>query len=516
MLTIAVTSAGQVQHLEHAGGPVEFGRGPRRQAPRIVIDARYVSRDQLRLEELPDGRVRVENLSHKNEVTLADGMPLPTGARRDFGVPLQLHIGDTRIDVDRGPSDAFDAQSLQTVALPVGRAGGQDWGRVLSELGEAPAPEVLAHWLETIIGLQRPAAGPAELYEHTARALVELIGLDQGLVLVRRDQAWAVAASHAADPAGSVRFSKTLVAHAAAQRCTVYQGLQAWAARTMSVGDLGGMVVSPVFGVDDEVVGVLYGGRKQRGPLPCAIRPLEAQIVQLLAAAVGANLARLAAVRTRVQFEQFAPPELVRELERQPALLEGRTQEVTVLVSDLRGFTALTERLGAETTFRLVRDVMERLSERIIAEGGVIVDYAGDGILAMWNAPVPQEDHAARACRAALAMLGEVEGLNVRWEATAGGPLRLGIGVNTGPAHVGNTGSSRRLKYGPHGHTVNLASRVQTATKALGVPLLVTAATQKRLPAAFVARPRDPVALPGVAEEVVLYELSVAADMTDH
>jgi adenylate cyclase len=275
------------------------------------------------------------------------------------------------------------------------------------------------------------------------------------------------------------------------------------------------MVVSPVFGVDDEVVGVLYGGRRQHGPQPCAIRPLEAQIVQLLAAAVGANLARLAAVRTRVQFEQFFSPELVRELERQPALLEGRTQEVSILVSDLRGFTGLSERLGAETSFRLVRDLMERLSERIITEGGVIVDYAGDGILAMWNAPVPQEDHAVRACRAALAMLGELAGLNAQWAATAGAPLQLGIGVSTGPAHVGNTGSSRKLKYGPHGYTVNLASRVQMATKTLGVPLLVTAATRERLPAVFVARLRPPMALPGVAEEVVLCELSGEADITD-
>ena len=148
---------------------------------------------------------------------------------------------------------------------------------------------------------------------------------------------------------------------------------------------------------------------------------------------------------------------------------EGRTDEVTVLFSDLRGFTALSERLGPQKTCRMFRDMMERLSERIVEHGGVIVDYAGDGILAMWNAPVKQADHAARACRAGLAMLGELPALNSRWGEVAAGSLALGIGINTGEALVGNTGSLRKFKYGPHGPPVNLASRVQDATKETGI-----------------------------------------------
>ena len=151
---------------------------------------------------------------------------------------------------------------------------------------------------------------------------------------------------------------------------------------------------------------------------------------------------------------------------------------MTILVSDLRGFTTIVERTDARTTCQLVRDLMERLTERIAEQGGVIVDYAGDGILAMWNAPVPQPNHPVLACRAALAMLGELPALNKIWEPVIGVPLRLGIGINTGSARVGNTGSSRKLKYGPHGHTVNVASRVQAATKNLGVQLLITDTTR--------------------------------------
>src|SRR5262249_4605879 len=200
-------------------------------------------------------------------------------------------------------------------------------------------------------------------------------------------------------------------------------------------------------------------------------------------------------------------PELVRELERDPNLLEGRSQEVTVLFSDLRGFTKLSLELGPQVTCRLLRDMMERLTEHIVSHGGVIVDYAGDGILAMWNAPSPQPDHALRACSAALDMLGMMTDLNERWRETAGGKLALGIGINTGIAQVGNTGSSRKFKYGPHGHTVNLASRVQDATKKLGLPLLITEATRASLSPDMAVRRLGKVRLPGVHDPVVLFEL---------
>ena len=144
---------------------------------------------------------------------------------------------------------------------------------------------------------------------------------------------------------------------------------------------------------------MLYGTRPQNVLGTGRISPLEAQVVQLLAGAVSVHLARSAALRTRVQFEQFFSRELVRELERDPNLLEARDQESTVLASDLYDFTPLGERLGARVTCRLIREVLEQLSGRIAEQGGVIVDYAGDGILAMWNAPAAQADHALRACR---------------------------------------------------------------------------------------------------------------------
>ena len=328
-------------------------------------------------------------------------------------------------------------------------------------------------------------------------------------MLLRRDGGWSIAGSAAANDRVSVHYSRTLLEHVAGQRRTFYQDLNQLRSDAMSLANIESAVVSPVFGLQGEVVGVLYGARTQEGLVSRGgIEPLEAQLVQLLAAAAGANLARSLAARTRIQFEQFFSPELVRELKRNPKLLEGRFEEVTVLFSDMRGFTALSQRLGAEMTCRMMRDMMEQLSSRIVEHGGVIVDYAGDGILAMWNAPAHQADHATRACRAALAMLAELPAVNARWAQEIEGPaLALGIGINTGEAQVGNTGSSRKMKYGPHGHTVNLASRVQDATKHLGVPLLVSDRTRRDLPGSFLIRRLGQVRLPGVQEPIVLHEV---------
>jgi adenylate cyclase len=215
---------------------------------------------------------------------------------------------------------------------------------------------------------------------------------------------------------------------------------------------------------------------------------------------------RLAAVR------QFFSPGLAEQLERNPDLLEGRNQEVTILVSDLRGFSQLAERLGPQQTCRFIRDMMERLSNRVVEHDGLIVDYAGDGILAMWNAPISQEGHAERACRAARGMLAEIPNLESDWRHVVRGRLVLGIGINTGFAQVGNTGSTRKFKYGPHGHTVNLASRVQELSKYLKTPLVITAETRSQLRSDFPSRRLGKVNLAGMVNPVEVHELSQATD----
>src|SRR5439155_2452425 len=134
------------------------------------------------------------------------------------------------------------------------------------------------------------------------------------------------------------------------------------------------------------------------------------------------------------------------------------------------------------------------------------------------NAPVDQPDHAALACRAALAMLAELPAINSTWQETLGITVGVGVGVNTGPAMVGNTGSSYKFKYGPLGHAVNLASRVEGATKQLKVPILLTGSTRALLGDDFALRRLCKVRVVGIHEPVDLYELcgtACAAEWAD-
>jgi adenylate cyclase len=513
MLIVTVKGPQQNQQVRHETGPIEFGRGPQHQARRLQLEDPYASRDHLRAEELPDGKVRLENLSKNKPVLVANGPSIPTGASLILGPPLRLTVGQTEVVLSRDQEERPDPvvpDSLLTIVAP---ARGPFRPRP-DALGDAPSPENLTQWLERVIQLLNPAGGDPDFHKQVARALVDMVGLDLGMVLNYRDGAWSIAAVHATDDRCSPTFSRTLLQRVLAERRTFYQNLAALVDLTASMAGLESVVASPVFGLHDDVTGALYGVRLFQGRGLVSVKPLQAQLVQLLAAAVGANQARTAALRTRFQFEQFFSPELVRRLERDSALLEDRTQDVTILASDLRGFVRLGEKLGAQTTCRLIRDMMEHLSEWIVQFGGAIVDYAGDGILAMWNAPEKQEDHAERACRAALAMLGEMPGLNARWQDTVGNPLQLGVGLNTGPALVGNTGSSRKFKYGPHGHTVNLASRVQDATKRLGAGILISTSTLQQVPGLFLTRPAGPVEIAGIQEPVLLYELQGAVEQT--
>jgi adenylate cyclase len=248
------------------------------------------------------------------------------------------------------------------------------------------------------------------------------------------------------------------------------------------------------------------------------ITPLEAQWVQLLAAAVSAGLARkeqeAAAARNRARFEQFFSPELADELERNPSLLEGATRDITIFFSDIRSFSRISEVLPARDLFRFVGDVMDRLTECILQFKGVIIDYYGDGVAAMWNAPTDLANHAELACRAAMAMQEEAVRLNETWQEVIGMPLKFGIGIHTGTAEVGNAGSSRRLKYGPRGHAVNLAARVEGATKQMGVPVLITGATRAALGKDFATRRLCSVRVVGMEESVALYELYCGTPQT--
>ncbi|NNE91115.1 MAG: response regulator [Verrucomicrobiales bacterium] len=228
----------------------------------------------------------------------------------------------------------------------------------------------------------------------------------------------------------------------------------------------------------------------------------------LLMARLNASLEKK---RLREQLlEQTFPKELARELARNPdpTKLEGRNADVTVLFCDIRSFSTISERLGPTQTIGWLGGVMGIFSDCIMDNGGVLVDYAGDEVVALWGAPKEQPDHAEMACNAALEIQACLPELNKKWEPIVNAKTRVGIGINTGEALVGNIGTHRKFKYGPLGTTVNLASRVQGATKYLRTPLLITGETQKQLSWGFNTRRLCRVRVNNINEPVELYEIA--------
>jgi adenylate cyclase len=273
-------------------------------------------------------------------------------------------------------------------------------------------------------------------------------------------------------------------------------------------------IAAPILSVEGEVVGALYGERRRSttaGFLP-RIDRLEAMLIELLASGVAAGLARQAhqsaALAAEVRFQQFFTPELARHLAARPDLLAGQESEITVLFADIRHFSRLSDKLGPGKTVKWINHVMEALSDCVHEQAGVLVDYIGDELMAMWGAPESQTDHAARAVRAALGMFDVLPELNEQWSIELGEPMDLGIGINSGVAQVGNMGSARKFKYGPLGGMVNLASRIQGLNKYLRSRLLVSKETWSRLGPERVGRRIGFVRVVNIEAPVELYELA--------
>ena len=235
-------------------------------------------------------------------------------------------------------------------------------------------------------------------------------------------------------------------------------------------------------------------------------RPIR---TELLFARLNASLEKKH-LREKV-FEQHFTPDLARELARNPdpMKMQARQAEVSVLFCDIRGFSTLSEQLGPAQTIDWLSGVMGEFSTIVIEHGGVLVDYTGDELMAMWGAPNEQPNHADLACRAAIGIMNSLDGLNHKWQPIVGAKTQVGIGINTGEALVGNVGTHRKFKYGPLGTVVNLASRVQGATKFLKSPLLVSGNTAEQLPDDTKTRRLCQVRVQNIHTSVDLHELEL-------
>jgi adenylate cyclase len=209
--------------------------------------------------------------------------------------------------------------------------------------------------------------------------------------------------------------------------------------------------------------------------------------------------------RVRDLLGKVVDPAVAEELLSKDLELGGEEREVSILFSDIRGFTALSERHQPAQLLDLLNRYLTHMSGAIEAEGGVVDKYIGDAVMALFGAPLGHGDDAPRAIRAALAMGRELLELNRELAAQGLPEIATGIGINTGLVVAGNMGSARRLNYTVIGDNVNLASRIEGLTRFYGVPLIVSESTAAAAPG-FRYRELDLVRVKGKQEPVRIFE----------
>jgi adenylate cyclase len=212
--------------------------------------------------------------------------------------------------------------------------------------------------------------------------------------------------------------------------------------------------------------------------------------------------------RVRSAFGQYLSPEVIRRLLTNPRLVEARKTNVSVMFSDIRGFTTISEKLDAQDLALFLNEYLSDMTRIVFKHQGTLDKYIGDAVMAFWGAPFEERDHAARSCAAALEMMERVRTLQKKWEAEGKPHLAIGIGLNTGVASVGNMGSSLRLGYTALGDSVNLTSRLEGMNKEYGTNILVTESCYEAAKSAgFVFRELDLIRVKGKLQPVTIYEL---------
>jgi adenylate cyclase len=218
----------------------------------------------------------------------------------------------------------------------------------------------------------------------------------------------------------------------------------------------------------------------------------------------------------RKSFSQYLSPGVIDLIEEDPEKYirpGGEMKELTVMFSDIRSFTTLSEGLSPDDLVHLLNEYFGAMTEIIFSHQGTLDKYIGDAIMAFWGSPYPQQDHAFRSCSCALEMVRGLEKLNVKWRNEGRPPIAVGIGLNTGLVNVGNMGSDRRLAWTVMGDNVNLASRLEGITKQYHSKLVISEATFREVASQFVCRELDKIKVKGKNQPVNIYELlDVAAE----
>jgi adenylate cyclase len=211
--------------------------------------------------------------------------------------------------------------------------------------------------------------------------------------------------------------------------------------------------------------------------------------------------------KLRTTFGKYMTAAVIEHLLAGKVALGGESLKVTILFTDIRSFTTISEKMDPQELVGLLNEYFTEMVSIVMSEGGVVDKYIGDAIMAVFGAPVPKPEDAVNALRAAVKMRGALHGLNKRLAERGLPHLRTGIGIHTGEVVAGNIGSEKRMEYTVIGDAVNLASRLESNTKELGVNVLISEDTYELTKHVVEARPVREITVKGRKAPVMTYEV---------
>ncbi len=476
----------------------------------------------------------IENLHALFVVALQGATSVAIGETRRVTDEVVIELGDEIALVVRPLASVHLASDgefrlLDSIPPTPGEELTYDPTLTLRQLPNASGKTVV-DLLRVALQVVQKAAGSDGFFQKAVEATTQIVELDRAVVVMRSDaegvedfakigslaNGWCIVAQHLAPGIDHNRcpaISSSILTRVDGQvnSTIIHDAIQQPGASEYARSLLGihCVVASPILSTEGQLIGVLYGDRwspqGSHGLNP--ISELEATLVEVLAGAVAGGVARKSEERRRSNLSGFFSPRVADLLATRPELLSGQDANISVLFCDIRGFSSVTEKLGPQKTIEWINDVLSELSQCVVETDGVLVDYVGDELMAMWGAPGEQPDHAKRAIQTAIAMLHAIDMLTDRWSTVLPQRFGAGIGVNTGPARVGNVGSRLKFKYGVLGNTVNVGSRLQAATKQLEVDCLISRQTATEAGCVDRARRLAKLAVLGIEESLEVYQL---------
>lgn len=297
----------------------------------------------------------------------------------------------------------------------------------------------------------------------------------------------------------------------------------------LAIGLIGGLVLTRMNAVGQLVAGVVLVATWlavdryvffASGIIVSAVLPTAQIFATVLAVSLWRFLVEERERRkTRQAFQRYLAPAVMDQVLSNPEeylKLGGRRYEATVLFSDIRGFTTISERLSPEELGLLLNHYMTPMTNLVFETGGTLDKYIGDAVMAFWGAPIQQADHAVRGCRTALRMMEKVAELNGGFERDGLPTIAIGIGLSTGPMTIGNMGSDDFFAYTALGDKVNLGARLEGQTKDYGVDIIISEECYEEVKGEMSCRELGAIRVKGKNEPVRIYQLMAEGPLSDN